>query len=61
MRTLVDTGDYGEYLHYGVPLALVTVRRSDGFINVSTNTSITPLPGSQGRVAMGSATRRTIQ
>ena len=53
MRTIIDTGDYGEYLHYGAPLALVTTISEDGRINVSTNASISPLPGDMPRVVMG--------
>ncbi len=53
MRTIIDTGTYGEYLHYGMPLALVTVVGIDGNVNVSTNTSIAPLPGDRQRVALG--------
>lgn len=53
MRTIVDTGIYGEYMHYGMPLALVTVRAQDGRVNVSTNTAITPLPGHPLRLVMG--------
>lgn len=53
MRTIVDTGVYGEYMHYGMPLALVTVRGKDGRVNVSTNTAITLLPGSPLRLVVG--------
>ncbi|NOX64103.1 MAG: flavin reductase family protein [Chloroflexi bacterium] len=53
MRTIVDTGAYGEYLHYGLPLTLVTVQGPDGRVNVSTNASIAPLPGDENRLAMG--------
>ncbi len=53
MRTLVDTGSYGEYLHYGMPLTLVTVSDSAGRVNVSTNGSITPLPGQMPRLVVG--------
>ncbi|MCO6450296.1 MAG: flavin reductase family protein [Caldilineales bacterium] len=53
MRTVIDTGTYGEYLHYGLPLALVSVLGPDGRVNVSTNASITPLPGSLSRLAAG--------
>lgn len=53
MRALVDTGVYGEYLHYGAPLALVTVQGNNGYVNVSTNASITPLPGDQLRLVIG--------
>jgi flavin reductase (DIM6/NTAB) family NADH-FMN oxidoreductase RutF len=53
MRTLVDTGVYGEYLHYGMPLTLVTVQGNNGQVNVSTNASITPLPGDRLRLVIG--------
>lgn len=53
MRTLVDTSSYGEYLHYGMPLTLVTVSDSNGRVNVSTNSSITPLPGQTARLVIG--------
>jgi len=53
MRIQVDTGAFGEYLHYGAPLTLVTVRGEDGTINVSTNASITPLPGATPRLVIG--------
>ncbi len=53
MRTLVDTGVYGEYLHYGMPLTLVTVQGNNGQANVSTNASITPLPGDRLRLVIG--------
>ena len=53
MRALVDTGVYGEYLHYGTPLTLVTVQGNNGQVNVSTNASITPLPGDHLRLAIG--------
>ncbi len=53
MRALVDTGVYGEYLHYGAPLALVTVQGNNDYVNVSTNASITPLPGDQLRLVIG--------
>ena len=53
MRALVDTGVYGEYLHYGMPLTLVTVQGNNGHVNVSTNASITPLPGDRLRLVIG--------
>lgn len=53
MRTLIDTSSYGEYLHYGMPLTLVTVLDSAGRVNVSTNGSITPLPGQTPRLVIG--------
>lgn len=53
MRTLIDTSSYGEYLHYGMPLTLVTVLDSAGRVNVSTNASITPLPGQTPRLVIG--------
>ncbi len=53
MRALVDTGVYGEYLHYGTPLTLVTVQGNNGHVNVSTNASITPLPGDKLRLVIG--------
>ncbi|NOZ50611.1 MAG: flavin reductase family protein [Chloroflexi bacterium] len=53
MRIKVDTGAFGEYLHYGAPLTLVTVHGEDGTVNLSTNVSITPLPGAVPRLAMG--------
>lgn len=53
MRAIIDTGTYGEYLHYGMPLSLITVLGKDGRINVSTNASITPLPGSTPRLVIG--------
>ncbi len=53
MRTLIDTGGYGEYLHYGMPLTLVTAVDADGRVNASTNASIAPLPGSSSRLVIG--------
>lgn len=53
MRTLIDISSYGEYLHYGMPLTLVTVLDSAGRVNVSTNSSITPLPGQSPRLVIG--------
>jgi len=53
MRKPVDLGNFGEYLHYGMPLALVTVLEDDGSVNVSTIASMTPLPGEPSRLAMG--------
>jgi len=53
MRKSVDLGNFGEYLHYGMPLALVTVLEDDGKINVSTVASLTPLPGEPSRLVMG--------
>jgi len=53
MRTLVDMSSYGEYLHYGMPLTLVSVLDAAGRSNVSTNASITPLPGQTARLAIG--------
>lgn len=53
MRTIIDTGAFGEYLHYGFPLTLITVRDGDSRVNVSTNVSITPLPGAESRLAVG--------
>ncbi len=52
MRTLVDLGSFGEYLHYGMPLNLVTVLGPDGRVNVATNASITPLPGETPRLVI---------
>jgi len=53
MRKSVDLGNFGEYLHYGMPLALVTVLEDDGSVNVSTVASLTPLPGEPSRLVMG--------
>jgi len=53
MRTILDTGSYGEYLHYGMPLTLIAVLDDNGRVNVSTNVSITPLPGEPSRLAIG--------
>jgi len=53
MRVPVDIGVYGEYLHYGMPLALVTVLEDDESVNVTTIASITPLPGEPARLVMG--------
>ncbi len=53
MRIPVDLGVYGEYLHYGMPLTLVTVLEDDGSVNVTTIASITPLPGEPSRLVMG--------
>ena len=53
MRKTVDLGNFGEYLHYGMPLALVTVLEDDGGVNISTIASLTPLPGEPSRLAMG--------
>lgn len=53
MRKSVDLGNFGEYLHYGMPLALVTVLEDDGSVNVSTIASMTPLPGEPSRLVMG--------
>ena len=53
MRVPVDLGEYGEYLHYGMPLALVTVLDDDRSVNVATVASITPLPGESPRLVMG--------
>jgi len=53
MRKTVDLGNFGEYLHYGMPLALVTVLNDDGTVNVSTIASMTPLPGEPSRMVMG--------
>ena len=53
MRVPVDTGLFGEYLHYGMPLALVTVLDENNAPNVTTIASITPLPGEQPRLVMG--------
>ncbi|NOZ73119.1 MAG: flavin reductase family protein [Chloroflexi bacterium] len=53
MRIPVDTGAYGEYLHYGAPLTLVTVRGKNDELDVSTNASLTPLPGDIPRLVIG--------
>jgi len=53
MRVPVDVGVYGEYLHYGMPLTLVTVLDEAGSVNVATIASITPLPGEPPRLVMG--------
>ena len=53
MRVSLMTDDYGEYLHYGAPLTLVTTLDRDGKINVATNASTLPLPGSTPRLAIG--------
>lgn len=53
MRKSVDLGNFGEYLHYGMPLALVAVLEDDGSVNVSTVASMTPLPGEPSRLVMG--------
>jgi len=53
MRKPIDLGNYGEYLHYGMPLALVTVLNDDGSVNVSTIASMTPLPGEPSRLVVG--------
>ncbi|NUQ39235.1 MAG: flavin reductase family protein [Caldilineales bacterium] len=53
MRTILDTGSYGEYLHYGMPLVLVAVLDEHGRVNVSTNASSTPLPGEPSRLVIG--------
>ena len=53
MRIPVDTGAFGEYLHYGAALTLVTVRGKDGQVDVSTNASMTPLPGETPRLVVG--------
>ncbi len=53
MRVPVDLGVFGEYLHYGMPLTLVTVMKEDGSVNVATIASITPLPGEPSRLVMG--------
>ncbi len=53
MRKIVDLGNFGEYLHYGMPLALVTVLEDDSSVNVSTIASMTPLPGEPSRLIMG--------
>ena len=52
MRTLIDLTSFGEYLHYGMPLALVTVLGKGGRVNVSTNASMTPLPGQTPRLVI---------
>lgn len=56
MRIPIDLSSYGEYLHYGVPLVLLTVMAPDGRVNVSTNASITPLPGEIPRLVAGVVT-----
>jgi flavin reductase (DIM6/NTAB) family NADH-FMN oxidoreductase RutF len=53
MRKTVDLGNFGEYLHYGMPLTLVTVLEDDGNVNISTIASLTPLPGEPSRLVMG--------
>ena len=53
MRKSVDLGNFGEYLHYGMPLALITVLEDDGSVNVSTVASMTPLPGEPSRLVVG--------
>jgi len=53
MRKTVDLGNFGEYLHYGMPLALVTVLEDDGNVNVTTVASLSPLPGEPSRLVMG--------
>ncbi len=53
MRKPVDLGNFGEYLHYGMPLALVTVLEENGDVNISTVASLTPLPGEPSRLVMG--------
>ncbi len=53
MRTPINLGAFGEYLHYGMPLSLVTVLDDDGSVNISTIASITPLPGEPSRLVMG--------
>jgi len=53
MRKAVNIGVFGEYLHYGMPLALVTVLADRGGVDVVTVASLTPLPGEPARVVMG--------
>ena len=53
MRKAVDLGNFGEYLHYGMPLALVTVLDEGGRVNAATVASMTPLPGEKPRMALG--------
>ena len=53
MRKSVDLGNYGEYLHYGMPLALVSVLDDDGNVNITTVASMTPLPGEPVRLVLG--------
>jgi flavin reductase (DIM6/NTAB) family NADH-FMN oxidoreductase RutF len=53
MRKPVDLGNFGEYLHYGMPLALVTVLDENDGVNISTVASLTPLPGEPSRLVMG--------
>ena len=53
MRKSVDLGNFGEYLHYGMPLALVTVLDDSGKANISTMASMTPLPGEPSRLVLG--------
>ena len=53
MRKAVDLGNFGEYLHYGMPLALTTVLDEEGRVNVATVASMTPLPGEPPRLVLG--------
>ncbi|RUA16030.1 MAG: hypothetical protein DSY55_04935 [Clostridia bacterium] len=53
IRKPVDLGVFGEYLHYGMPLSLVTVLDENGRVNISTIASLTPMPGEPARIAMG--------
>jgi len=53
MRKSVDLGSYGEYLHYGMPLALVAVLDDNDKVNITTVASMTPLPGEPVRLALG--------
>jgi flavin reductase (DIM6/NTAB) family NADH-FMN oxidoreductase RutF len=53
MRKSVDLGIFGEYLHYGMPLALVSVLDKNGKVNLATVASMTPLPGEPARLVLG--------
>lgn len=53
MRKAVNLGVFGEYLHYGMPLALVTVLEDGGDVDIVTVASLTPLPGEPVRLVMG--------
>ncbi len=53
MRKIVDTGIFGEYLHYGMPLALITVLDDEGSVNIATVASLSPMPGEPARLVMG--------
>ena len=53
MRKTVDTGIFGEYLHYGMPLTLVTVLDDEDSVNIATIASLSPMPGEPPRLVMG--------